>query len=1027
MKKKSILLISSTICAASFVVGALVAPKQVGVSADWSAVGINATYTIGDSLQIPDRQFEIGGQSVKATTVVKLPDGTATRNTQLALDTPGLYTVIYTATIGGKTYYTEYEFTVFDEIIRVSSDDSSFKYGLHDSANSSKYQNAKNTEGLLVSLAQGDSISFAPLIDLTNASSVEPIVELFVTPTKMGEYDFEEVEFMLTDVENPNSYIKVTARRSEEGTTATYCLAGGNGQDLTGFEPAWNRLHINNQWGRPVSHGFNGINWCEAIEGNSEGADLAKLSLSYNAATRAIFVNGDQIIDLDNPDYFSELWGGFHSGKVRLSINGDLYTKSNACFCITSVQGVDLAGGTMIDEKAPVITVDTKYAVAPQAAIGASYPVPKATANDDYSGNVAVKTSVWYNYTSSTGALTVPIDENGRFDVTRQGKYSIVYTARDEAGNVAEKVIDVESLASLPQIQLDVDYTGVAYAGEAGERLGIPKAVASNGSGDIEIQLIAELNGEKTVITGEYFKPASVGTYKINVVATDYVGRSVSEEYEVVVTASTKPIFDSDPVLPKYIISGRTYTLDPFYADDYRSGEHESVLTTLYYTDEVVTDKKVEAGGSFTPLVTTNGAKIKLKFKVEGTTAVLEKEVYTVYGNKDNDITNNLQMTNFFVGDGVELSQQSQSIRVIANKANASWEFANKLVGEGLKFQFTADPSSSNFAAIKFTLTDGLDDNVAVEFCIYRDATNNGAYMLDENGLRTAVLSSFAQGANNAFTVVYEGLFAKVGTTAVRIPKTISGEEFTGFPSGYAYLKVGFVEAVAGQALYDIVSVNGHNMVKINYDQGKPTVSLIGEYGDGEAQGKYVLLPSAVVADTVEPISYCTLTVKDPNGAIVTGYYNGQSIALNKVDPSVRYQIWTSIIGDYSVSFEAADATHKYKNTTTYTYKLKVEDRNAPTIAFDAQFQDEISLGQTIIVPQFTVGDDTKLLRSDIYVTTQGGVVYTLQSTKLSSTSQDGLGGVGFKPMYRGNYTVKVIVTDSNNNQTTALIVVKVV
>ncbi|MBQ9730213.1 MAG: hypothetical protein IJV80_05325 [Clostridia bacterium] len=852
-------------------------------------------------------------------------------------------------------------------------------------------------------------------------------MELFVTPSKVGEYDFEEVEFMLTDVENPDSYIKITGRRSEEGTTATYCLAAGNGQPLTGFEPAWNRLHVDNQWGRPVAHAFTANNWSDTLSAYVTGADLAKLSLSYNAATRAVFMNGDQIIDLDNPDYFSELWGGFHSGKVRLSINADLYTKNTASFCITSVQGVDLAGGTMIDEKAPEIKVDTKYAVAPQAAIGASYPVPKATANDDYSGNVAVKTSVWYNYTSSTGALTVPIDENGRFNVTRQGKYSIVYTARDEAGNVAEKVIDVESLASLPEIQLTVDYDGVVYQGEAGERLAIPSATATNGSGDIEIQLIAELDGVKTVITGDYFKPTSEGTYKMSVVATDYIGRSVSEEYEVVVTASTKPIFDSDPVLPRYIISGRTYTLDPFYADDYRSGSHESVLTTLYYTDEVVTDKKVEAGGSFTPLVTTNGAKVTLKFKVDGTSAVLEKELYTVYGNKDNDITNNLQMTNFFVSDGAELSQQSQAIRVIANKADASWEFANKLVGEGLKFQFTAEPASSSFSAIKFTLTDSLDDNVCVEFCIYRDPVNGGAYMLDENGLRTAVLSSFAEGANNAFTVVYEGCFAKVGTTSVKIPKTVAGEEFTGFPSGYAYLKVGFVEAVAGQALYDIVSVNGHNMVKINYDQGKPTVSLIGEYGDGKAQGVYVTLPSAVVADTVEPISYCTLTVKDPEGNIVTGYYNGQSIELNKVDPSVHYTIWTSIIGDYSVTFEAADATHKYKNTTTYTYKLRVEDRNAPTIAFDSEFQESISLGDTIVVPTFTVGDDTKLLRSDIYVTTHGGVVYTLQSTGLSGTSKDGLGGVGFKPIYRGNYQIRVIVTDSNNNQTMARIIVKVV
>lgn len=1014
--KKPLLWISAFACAVCVTLGAIFMPNKVDVSADWSAINLATTHTVGDTITIPERTLNVDGSSATATAIVKLPDGTATRLTELKLEESGLYTIIYTAKVGGETYYTEFSFTVYDEVISVSLPESSYQFG--------KHFTAANKSGLMVRLADEDSIKFAPIIDLTNASETQTIVELFVTPDKIGEYDFEEVEFRLTDVENEESYIRVTARRSEEGTVASYCLAAGNGQPLTGYEPHWGRLHVENQWGNPVTHDFTATYFEDGQY--IYNSDLYTLRLSYNSTTRSVFMNGLQIIDLDNPEYFQELWGGFQSGKVRLSISANLYTKSTANFTVVSVQGIDIEnGGTMLDENEPEITVDTKYAVAPDAEVGASYPVPNATANDDYAGDVDVKKAVWYNYTSSN-RFSVAIN-NGRFEVDRVGTYYIVYTAEDNAGNKAEYVIPVNAIAKCPDIVLDVDSTAmeevIGSGAQAGDRIPLPVATASGGSGDITIKYVAVLGDEETVITGNIFKPIKEGNYTLKVVAIDYLDREEVVEYPISVAKADKPIFDSDPILPRYFISAREYTLPDFYADDYTSGSHVSRLTTLKVTDANGT-VTVPKGGKFIPIVKNNGDKVKLEWSVAG--AVYTKEVYTVYGSLNNDVQmGDLQTANFFITDGVSVSVQKAAVRVLADAANGGWEFANKLVAEGLALSFTANSGACDFDGLKFTLTDSIDATNSISFVINNDAAN--AYIIDESGLKNALASGFtADAISNDFTVRFENSFVRVGSTAVKVTKRVDGTPYTGFASGYVYIKVEFVGAAEGST-YDLTQLNGHSFSNRRFDTGKPQLSIVGDYGDGVAQGIYVTLPVAYAADTIEPNVYFSLKVTDPDGNIVNGYLVGSTdvIPLKNVNPNLQYMFYTSKYGAYTVSFSAADATHSDANVLDYSYRVQVEDRTAPTIKFKAQFQEQVAVNSTIVVPAFTVSDDRAVKRVDIYMYTNGGVCYTLCSKAAANGNE--IKGYGFKPIYKGNYTVRIIVTDSNDNTTMVNKVVKVV
>ena len=137
-----------------------------------------------------------------------------------------------------------------------------------------------------------------------------------------------------------------------------------------------------------------------------------------------------------------------------MSITAGMYNSSSANFCITKLHGVDLTAEKFLDGDKPVITVDNKYDKMPEAKKGMSYPIPSATAYDLYSGDCEVKTSVWYNYTSTNAVLT-PIAD-GRFVTDRVGDYAIVYEATDNYGNTASEVLWVhasENIA-LPEIEI---------------------------------------------------------------------------------------------------------------------------------------------------------------------------------------------------------------------------------------------------------------------------------------------------------------------------------------------------------------------------------------------------------------------------------------------------------------------------------------------------------------------------------------------------------------------------------------------
>lgn len=979
-RKKIAIGLAAAVCAAAAVSGgiALYSPAL----AEWDDAALRSEYAYGETLSVPLRRASVGGQVADAVSTVKYPDGTSTLKTELALDMAGEYTVSYTAALGGRTYKTEESFSVYDGIYRVGPA-SSAEYGRH--------EKSKSTDGVMVSLAQGDTLQFTQLIDLTDATKDQPVVEAFAVPATSGILEFSRLEFTLTDAEDSSCYLRVSARQSSEGITraTTYFLAGGNGQQMKGYEEYWNRLHVENEWGTQTPHSFYG--W---YGGPTEYLDSTKISIRYDAETKCVYTNNTMIIDLDNPEYFTTLWTGFKSGKVRLSITADLYESTYANFVVSTVKGVDLSQERLEDTQAPEIAIDTPYEKAPDAKTGCSYPVPGATAKDDYSGIVDVSVSVWFDY-ASENALTVAV-KDGRFTTARAGKYAIVYRARDRVGNTAERaiVVDCRDEVGAIELALSEDRETETFVGDY---VALPEASASGGSGMIALSYAAVLNGKEIPVEEGGFRPVEEGVYEIVCRATDYIGQYAEEKYTLNVVKAEKPIFTGEPELPRYFLAGCEYTVPSFFAQDYTSGSLKMLEATLTVTD-AGGEQTLKAGDVYTPAVMRNGDVAKLVFTAGA--AVLEREVVVIRPYEAEEGRLKLSMENYLVSADASYEKTDDAIIVTAHSANTSFTFANKLLAEGLSVTLNAIPEKSYFKGLKITLTDGSAPADSVEFELVYDGRST--YLKAGERLVETDAGFQSSARSHVFELGYADGYVSVGSMTLSIGEYADGRKFGGFASGFLYLTAAFIDAEAGAA-YSVSNINSQPISNVATDRIRPKILLFGEYGDAVAQGETIVLPSALAGDVLNPCVSLSLTVVDPAGNIVV---SKDGVALSGVRPDRQYAFEAGLYGSYQVSYVATDSFSEKSQTVSFV--VTVEDRTPPEIAFSQEFLTTVGLGDVIVIPDFSVTDNltaSENIRVEKYILTSGGRLVYLPE-----------GSNSFRAASAGVYQVRIVAVDEAGN-----------
>ena len=1031
-KNKTIVLALASLllfCAVAAIMPAVageIAPKY-----RWTGETVVDKYQYGQTFVVPDRQLD-GVQADVSHTLV-FPDGTSSYADEIKLELSGKYKLTYTAKADGKVYSESHDFSVDYATYSVKDKNSSAVYKTPDNVRD------KDVKGVVVSLAQKDTFTVNQAIAVSDLTADNYFVEGFVINQMVGSGAFTRFIVTLTDFENPDVYIKiiVNERISQDDKGVAFAAACGNGQKPVGLEnyvlgtlDNITEVHKNDGLGQWINMPLRGQN---TIVGSGKYTydiynDDYPFRFSYDPTTQQIWhatnfnvpsdknyndPNPDKdkvrvdstnfkkiVTDLDDSRYYESLWSGFKSGYVRLSITAENYTSTHAQFCITKVAGVDLSNSGFEVKEQPTITIDTDYDVMPEAVVGKSYPVPKASAYDLYGGNVDVTAKVWYNYTSDNKTSVSLVD--GKFVAKYAGHYAIVYTATGGSGITAQKVLWVHANAKANPMAIDVSDDRVTSA-KAGEFVPYAKATTSGGNGNIQLSVFAK-NGDVTLRTDGGFRPEKAGTWQVVYTAVDYVGNSKTVSYDVTVTANTAPVLVDNITLPQMFVSEASFTLPRVFANKYDKDGVHKILCTV----RVEYDGKTEiydSGENFVPKVATDGETIKVTYLCEGA-ELFSQQVPCVVIYEEGY----LKYENYFVATNAtgEKSSNDGYILTATSDGAISVTYANALVAEQANFVFRCFGGVGNYTQAVITLTDAANSYNAVQ-AVFRQVDGKVWLFVEGKSYRTDysfVGDAFdisLDFADNAF--VYDGM-------AFAPTRTASGDKFVGFSSDKVYLSVELSDAKAGNK-FSVMSLRKYKFEGQDEDLVRPYIVINGEVASIGKLGDIIHMPSISVGDVICPNVTVLMQVFAPDGSFVKDV-NGME--LNGCDAGVEYDFVVEQSGAYKVVYIVKE-TELFLYVTPFenewTYEVAVYDSVEPTINVTASVPATVKLGEKVLVPEFTVNDDftsADNLKVYMYLTTPTGqkqlvtkqaVVCKQKGTyKFTITAIDEAGNIGTKTIY---------------------------
>ena len=988
---------------------------------EWTAAATEweweENYEFGSTFTVPAYSVSVGGETVGATSIVTLPDGSTTTSDSLSLTQAGIYTVSYYASKGGREYSKTVQFAVAYKAYYVTGSGSSVEYGVYTGFGADTYEYSKyKHDGLLVKLANGDKLEFSHLIDVTNLTSANSLIKGFVTPLSFNIADFDKLTLTLTDAEDPNTYLVMDLNRWTKGSGSNgsgkancFVSAGGNGQDMVGYENG-KGLHVNDNVGAPLSATFVAAQYKNAngsIGAYWSGVEVVQVapsrypfSMSYDAGLNAVFAGSNMVSDLDNADYYSTFWNGFPSGKARMSVSASGYQGVTANFCLTEVYGLEgLTSDAFSEEDAPVITVNTEYERMPDAKIGTAYKVPTATAYDEYSGVCGVETRVWFNYASDK-PVSVTV-KDGVFVPTRNGYYSIVYTSKDALGNTTTKVYSVFAVAEPPVLTVENPANAPTTA-TLGHPVAIEMPVSAGGTGNIACVITAtNPDGESYEIT-DSFIPNIAGTWTVTYTVSDYIDTTASCSFDLEATAGDKPVIDSKLVLPKVYLNGVSYNLPTIYADDYSSGRKVSVLcdVKIEYAGNTETKK---AGEAFVPSVAENGEKIKITY-YSGAASLETVEVPVVIIKSGNDI----YVKNYIYGENIEIADKDENGRNLkglqisaATMGDAEWTFANPQVAELFSLKLSSLKGKTMYKGMQINLTDVENPKESATLYI---AVNNNNITVSNGSFSADIDISFS--LESIFTVSYTGGKFKFDNVNIAIDSYDNGEAFKGFSSNNVYASVTITDA-AKDAAYLLLEVSGSATTFRNKDFSAPSFAILGDFGGSYSIGDSYTLAPAIANDTFAVQTSLTVTVLDPEGNIVS---DKNGVPLDGVDASKSYDITLSRYGLYSIQYVATEVNW-VGNTNEFTNYIYVMDEEAPVITITSEYTRTAKVGDVIILPTFTVSDnltDEANIIIDRFVQNPTGRLVRIPYVSNS-----------VKATYEGTYYFRIMAKDEYGNVAT--------
>ena len=428
IKKKILLLISCAFCAVCcfFTITIIKSSANEVIFGD---IHFESEYQQGEIIMIPDMTITCAGETKEAEKTVLYPNGATSTASKIELNIPGEYVVRYSAKIEGKFVYKDVAFSVFDQLYEINSQMAKTSYDAE-------------RDSLIATLPSGSTFQYNKVIDLTNKTKDDSLIDLFIISSEDEKPDFLHLFVKLMDVEDPNNYICFRLGNQEIGKSPyDYVLyyaytQGMVANDASGAGLENKTIHKNNKYGTPVrfsfvNRGYYGagtdysVEQCVMPENNSVSLRLDYASKQLWVAPSAYPSNKSLVCDFDDSNYFTPIWNGFNGGKCYLSVYAASYVSSSATIGIKCIEGEKLLENKLVDNTAPELTVDySNYSenALPTAIVGKAYQLFDYTVEESY-GISKEEVKVYFDYYSQN-RISVSI-VNGKFIPKTAGCYTI--------------------------------------------------------------------------------------------------------------------------------------------------------------------------------------------------------------------------------------------------------------------------------------------------------------------------------------------------------------------------------------------------------------------------------------------------------------------------------------------------------------------------------------------------------------------------------------------------------------------------
>ncbi|MBQ7995750.1 MAG: hypothetical protein IJ247_06040 [Bacilli bacterium] len=978
--KKIILL--PLICISSFVSISVASEAKAALLNSEKTLQIENEYQFGEYFIVPN----LTKDGIEYTSVLEFPDGSATHEVMVTLNQSGTYKIHYSGEKEGKYYSESYSFIVKNQA-----------YSFSGPKSFASYENSERTygkEGLYVALQEGETMNFSSTIDLSSSSKNDMLIDLFVAPLNERRADFQVLYLTFSDAEVPSSNFSVRIIQSNDNHDYSYLAGSPDGAPYAGLQEHNGRIiyHSNNEFGYPIIHSFYG----DYPIYKTDSAGTQSVKLYYEAESKALYAAPEAvypICDFDDPKFFASPWAGFPSGKVNLSISAGSYVSEKAYFLIKSAKGINLTQKIIEDTTPPEITVDipSPYSESnlPKALKGFEYPVFNASAKDEISGAVDVKSYVLYHY---DGEKTVMVNvKDNKFITNRKGQYDIVYEAKDAVGNIATKTISISSVEYPMPINI-VPVSSPVSICKRGEVYEFPSFRVEGGSGILSNEFQVTHNGILVEQRKNSFIPKEVGKYTIRFVVSDMIGQKEIYQYELNVNENNGVVIYDDPKLPKYFLETYQYELPLIYATDF--GANEALVPCEVDVTMGGNTTTMKSGSYFIPNNNENEGNIIIVYKYKEAQKRFEIPCIPVYSGIQ------MKMDKYFIKDGIELNTAFDlySEVISAKEGDCSWEFANPLFANGTTIEFSSIASESRFSSLNFSFVDAYDETEKITLRLEK-RTDGSIYA---KGGSSMVKTDLSFTSTKAATISYSNGVFTINSVSINVDKYDDGRLFEGFSSSFIYLS-SMMEGASNGAKYRLSKIDNQTICDIAFDPIEPIISLLGaSTGGRKEKGETFTISPAIAFDVLDPSVELKLKVTGPDGNIVTSLDGNP---LSEISADRSYEIVLDQYGSYGINYMATDSSG---NTRTNGINLTVVQNTNPKINITSSYKTEINLGETIILPDYEVVFPESSADQSIYcsIQTPNGSIIVLNQ-----------GSNSFVPKTPGEYVVKIHAMDGEGNK----------